>query len=168
MIMRIGIDIDDTLLDTSKSFEKIIKKYNVNFSKKFNEFWTEKEKEYIYKNYLFEILVTALPKKDSISVIKKLKEYGHELYIITARGNKSCKNIEQETINIINNIYGIDKFYFGYYKKADIADNLNIDLMIDDNFDVYNDMCLKGIKCILFGDKISNWNEILKFIESGD
>lgn len=166
--MRIGIDIDDTLLDTNKSFDEVIKKYNVNFSKKLNEKWTEEEKDFIYKNYLFEILVNAKPKEKSQEIIKKLQKEGHKLYIITARGNVHCKNIEEETLKIIKNLYNIYEFNFGYSNKQDIAKSLNLDLMIDDNIDVYNSMKSAGIDCILFGDKIKTWDSVLKYIESGD
>ncbi len=166
--MRIGIDIDDTLLDTSKSFDKVIKKYNVNFSKKLNEKWTVEESDFIYKNYLFEVLVNAKPKEKSQEVVKKLQEEGHKLYIITARGNVHCKNIEEETLKIIKNLYNIDEFYFGYFNKQDIANSLNLDLMIDDNISVYNSIKNVGIDCILFGDTIKTWDSVLKYIESGD
>ncbi len=166
--MRIGIDIDDTLLDTSKSFDKVIKKYNVNFSKKLNDKWTSEEREFICANYMFETLVNAKPKEKSQEVVKKLQEEGHKLYVITARGNIHCKNIEEETYKIIKNLYNIDEFYFGYSNKQDKAKSLKLDLMIDDNISVYNSIKNIGIDCILFGDKIKTWDGVLKYIESGD
>ena len=45
--MIIGIDVDDTLVSTSESFDKILKKYNINFNKKFKDDWTEDEIKFI-------------------------------------------------------------------------------------------------------------------------
>ena len=37
--------------------------------------------------------------------------------------------------------------------------------MIDDSVYVYNNMKKEGIDCILFGDKIKTWNEVLEYIK---
>ena len=37
--------------------------------------------------------------------------------------------------------------------------------MIDDNYYVYNNMKKDGIECILFGDKIKTWKDVLEYIE---
>jgi len=42
--MIIGIDIDDTLVSSSEAFEEVLKKYSVNFNKKFKDKWTDEEK----------------------------------------------------------------------------------------------------------------------------
>ena len=57
--MRIGIDIDDTLVSSSESFDKVVKKYKLNFNKKLKDVWTEDERTYIYKNFLKEALRSA-------------------------------------------------------------------------------------------------------------
>jgi len=164
--MRIGIDIDDTLVNTSESFDKVIKKYNVNFSKKYKDEWTKEECDFIFNNYLEEFLLGATIKKDASKVLNYLSDKGHELIIITARSNRFCENIKKETINFINNNkLKINNIYFEQNEKVDIAKKLNIDLMIDDNVKVYNNMIKNNIDCILFGDKIKTWQEVLKYIE---
>ena len=84
---------------------------------------------------------------------------------------KACEIAEKafrETLKIIKNLYNINEFYFGYFNKQDIANSLNLDLMIDDNISVYNSIKNVGIDCILFGDTIKTWDSVLKYIESGD
>ena len=164
--MIIGIDIDDTLVSSSESFDKVIKKYNVDFNKKFKDEWTQEERDFIFENYLKEILVNAPLKKGAKEVINYLDSLGYKLIIITARNNNHCKDIEKITREFIKkeNIK-ISKFYFGQFKKSDLAKELNLDLMIDDSEYVYNNMKEDNIECILFGDKIKNWDEVLKYIE---
>ena len=164
--MKIGIDIDDTLVDTSKSFDSLIKKYNINFDKKYKDNWTKEEKEFIFSNYLSEILIRAKIKEDAKEVLNYLYNKGYELIVITARSNKYCKNIEKFTKDMIQkeNIK-ISKFYFGQNKKSDIAKQLNLDLMIDDSEYVCDNMKKENIDYILFGDKIKTWKEVLEYIE---
>ena len=163
--MRIGIDVDDTLVNSSKSFENIKKKYNLDFKKTFKDRWTKKEKDYIFDNYLKEILVNVELNEYAKEIIDELVKNGHELFIITARNNMNCDNIEMETINFINrNGIKINKFYFRQSKKSDIAKKLNLDLMIDDSLYVYENMKKENIDCILFGNKVKNWKDVMGYI----
>lgn len=164
--MVIGIDVDDTLVSTSESFDNIVKKYNLNFNKKFKEKFTKNEWDFICKNYLEETLKSAKLKEDAKEVLNYLDSLGHKLVIITARNNKYCKNIKEFTIELLEkeNIK-ISEFYFGKHKKSDIAKKLNLDLMIDDSEYVYNNMKRDNIDCILFGDKIKTWKEVFKYIK---
>lgn len=163
--MKIGIDIDDTLTNTSESFDRVMKKYNVDFNKSFKEEWTEEERKFIYSNYLKEILTDVDFKEDAKEVVEYLNSLGHHLVIITARSNKHCKDIEQNTIELLNkeNV-NINEIYFDQRKKSDLAKKLNIDLMIDDNESVYNNMQEENIDCILFGSNIKTWKEVLEYI----
>lgn len=167
--MRIGIDIDDTLVNSSKSFENVKVKYNLNFKKSFKDKWNEEEKSLIFNNFLREILVNVELNKGAKEVIAKLIADGHELFIITARSNRYCNSIEEDTIKLIksNNI-NITKIYFGEDRKSDICKKLNIDLMIDDSLYVYENMKKENIDCILFGDKIKTWKEVMNYINKNN
>ena len=66
--MRIGIDIDDTLVSSSESFDEVRKKYNISFSKSWKDEWTQEERDFIFKKYLDEILLGAKFKENSIEV----------------------------------------------------------------------------------------------------
>lgn len=162
--MRIGIDIDDTLVSTSKSFDEVIKKHNVDFNKKFKDDWDKEEKEFIFKNYLNETLINAKIKENAIEVLDKLNKQGHEIIVITARTEKNCHGIEKNTKKLLedNNIK-ICKYYFAQYKKSDIAKEIKLDLMIDDSLNVYKNMKDEEIDCILFDEK-TNWIDVLEYI----
>ena len=165
--MIIGIDIDDTLVNSSESFEEVKKKYNADFNKTFKDKWTEKERKFVFKNYLKETLVNAKLKEGAKEILDYLNNLGYKLIIITARCDEHCEGIEDFTIEFMKkqNIK-ISEFYFGQYKKSNLAKRLNIDLMIDDSDYVYENMQKDNIDCILFGDKIKTWKEVLEYIES--
>ena len=164
--MRIGIDIDDTLVSTSDSFDAVRKKYNINFSKSWKDEWTKEEMNIIFSKYLEEILLGAKFKENSIKIVNQLYDLGHELIIITARRNKYCESIEEKTLDILQREgLKISKVYFGQSKKSDLAKRINIDLMIDDSRYVYDNMKKDDIDCILFGDKIKSWKEVFEYIK---
>ncbi len=164
--MRIGIDIDDTLTDTKASIDKVIKKYNINMKKRYNNKFTMEDINFIFGNYCDEIFSDAKIKKGAKEAISKLKNDGHELFIITARDNNYSNNTKKFTYNFIEeNKLDITEIYFGQYKKSDLAKKLKINLMIDDNKNVCENMKKENIETILFGDKIKTWEEVLKYIE---
>lgn len=162
--MRIGIDIDETLVNTEDSFKRIVDKYNLNIKCKYRDIWTKDEFSILYP-YFTEMLGNVNLKANAKEVIKKLTNLGHELYIITARSNKYSARIEDVTLDMLDkNSIVVKKVYFGEDKKSTLAKKLKLDLMIDDSVEVYKNMKKEGIECILFGDKIRNWKEILEYI----
>ena len=164
--MIIGIDVDDTLVSTSESFDRVIKKYNIDFTKKFKDDWTEDEIKFIFDNYLEEILLDAEIKEGAKEVIDYLNNKNYKLIVITARSNKYKKNIKERTIEQLQKEgINISEFYFDEYEKSLLAQKLKLDLMIDDSKYVYDNMKRVGIDCILFGDKIKTWNEVLEYIK---
>ena len=164
--MRIGIDLDDTLVNTSEAFDIIMKKYNVSFNKKYNEAWTEDEADFILRNYFLEVVEIAQIKKGAKEAFDYLNSKGHELIIITARSNYYSDYIEMATNKFIEKEkLKISKICFNEWKKSDIAKQMNIDLMIDDSNEVYNNMQKEGIDCILLGDKIKTWQDVLEYIK---
>lgn len=156
--MRIGIDIDGVLTDIEQwqldygskfYFEKYGKEIQNNEgyetteifkvdSKLDDEFWTE-----YFKDYSINVDV----RKFSSEVIKKLKQDGNEIYIITARGSflshsanvmlfEENKNIVLEWLR--KNEIEYDKIIFSPEDKLNICLENNIDVMIEDKVDNIN------------------------------
>ena len=97
--MRIGIDIDncisnfdDTLLKEYLKHDKelrntgIINK-NPEYLRKGMFDWTEEEESSFYHANIEDFAIKLRPIEDSVYYIRKLKEDGHEIYIITGRNN---------------------------------------------------------------------------------
>ena len=94
--MRIGIDIDGVLTDIEQFVIDYISKYCVenkikynigdydyNYSKTFNI--TDEQEENFWNEYLEYYAVNEKARPFAAEVINKLREDGHEIYIITAR-----------------------------------------------------------------------------------
>ena len=146
--MRIGIDIDGVLTDIeqwqldcggkffSKFNKSVINKdgyeiteiFNVN-DELYSQFWNE---------YLYEYVTKEPSRKYASEVIKKLKDSGNEIYIITARyltdrnteDGQKMRKIVIDWLKQENIVY--DKIVFAPEDKLQICLENNIDVMIED------------------------------------
>lgn len=189
--MRIGIDIDnvisnfdDTLLKEYLKHDKelrntgIINK-NPEYLRKGMFDWTEGEENSFYDANIENFARKLKPIEDSSYYIKRLKEDGHEIYIITGRNNGEYKDpyeLTKEWLNKYDIIY--DKLIFtnAYDKhaKSEVCLENNIDLMIEDSTRISLDLINNGIKVYTMNtrynqkeqtlDRVSKWKEIYEKI----
>lgn len=171
--MRIGIDIDDTITN-SKEYVTNLKKhlypeydYNKNLPEDVFLEFINKYDSVIHKNVELKDGV-----KESLDY---LKEQGHEIIFITARGEFS-KTSEEDTLNYFKE-YNIpyDKLICEAYDKGKIAFDNKIDIFIDDLLTNCRRVNTYGIKVIKFarpddqceGEFVvfDNWKDIIKYID---
>ena len=167
--MRIGFDVDDTLVNTKVLQKELWKEFiNSNPNSKYNEnlpdninsfddkyislFWdTYRDKLSFESNF-----------KDNVSyVLHKLKEEGYELCVVTARPDYKYINLHERMNSWFddNNI-PIDTIYTNVQNKGKFVYDMNIDLLIDDSIDHCNDTINYGKISILFND-ITNYNGLM-------
>lgn len=120
--MRIGVDIDNVLSNFSEELlrEYIIHDKEINgngivnknecIRKKFN--WTDEEEKKFYKENIERISTNLKPIKNCAKYIRKLKEIGCEIYIITGRDNGDYSDPYNMTVNWLKNIIFIMIKYF--------------------------------------------------------
>lgn len=194
--MRIGIDIDGVITNIEQFILDYISKYcvengikytigesNYDYCKTFN-ITKDQEMDFWYKN-LENYAINEKARPFASEIIKKLKEDGHEIYIITARW-LSNRNDEQgrRMRKIVKNwldeneiIY--DELVFskasGERKSEEIIEH-KIDLMIEDSPSNINELCNvvpvicynAGYNKICAGDKIIrcySWYDIYNTIK---
>ena len=146
--MRIGIDIDGVLTDIeqwqldcggkffSKLNKSVVNKDGYEITEIFNvsdeldsQFWNE---------YLYEYVTKEPSRKFASEVIKKLKDSGNEIYIVTARyltdrnteDGQRMRKIVIDWLEQENIVY--DKIIFAPEDKLQICLENNIDVMIED------------------------------------
>lgn len=182
--MRIGIDIDNVILETdevlleeflkedkNKRNKGIINKDLYLMSGMFD--WSKEEiDEFLHIN-MENIAKNLKPKENAKYYIDKLLNEGHEIYLISNRSTKQYKNaFETTTNNLKDNEINYTKLIITETNDKSIAclEN-NIDIMIDDRPSNCFKLFDKNIKCILFKSKyekrvfdefdvINNWNEL--------
>lgn len=148
--MRIGIDIDGVLTDIERFVADYGTKYCVennldikieetyyNEAKTFN--WTEEQDIDFWNKYLVHYATKYQSREFASEVIKKLKEQGHEIYIVTARCEWGLPEKEygkmKEFVNKWleeNEIY-YDKIIYTENSKLPYCVGNYIEVMIEDS-----------------------------------
>lgn len=191
--MKIGIDIDNTLtkvqeklnkaaFDYANSLGKNIKDCNISmkdinndgdtYRKKFK--FNNEELKYFLKEIQENITNNASPRENAKEVIDKLKNDGHQIYIITARDSEFHDDPYMYSKNWLdkNKIY-YDKLIVNARNKKDVCEKEEIDLFIDDQPNNCLQILNAGIKAIMITDNddnfdgiinLKNWNDIYNFI----
>ena len=189
--MKIGIDVDGAILDYERKIKAKAELYdllelNKNGVKYKDEFkiqtrydWTEDEIHNFIHKYFIEISKETPLVAGAKEVINYLKQDGHELIIITARGGfiPEMRDVAEEIFERENLVF--DKYYWKVEKKLDICKSENIDIMIDDFHETCKEVSDNKIKTLYFRDKgmmklpeneylkdVNNWGEIYRYIKS--
>ena len=150
--MNIGIDIDDTISETFETLLPYAQKYTIEDLKREskvhmdgnlgNHFyivymndWSEKEATDFWSKYYGEILRELNIKKFAADVIKKLKQQGNKIYLITARWDMPNDNVKEITKQwLAKNQIEYDELIINASDKLKIVQEKNIDVFIDDSF----------------------------------
>jgi len=150
--MKIGIDIDgvlnnmhDFIIDYGTKLCNDLGNYKVEeINAKWSTgifLWSNDVAHELWNKYGKELYVKAPAKKFASEVIKKLKEYNNEIYIITARKKNDewfpielREKTEEITIKWLEeNEIIYDKICFDSKDKVKICKELGIDIMIEDD-----------------------------------
>ena len=189
--MNIGIDLDDVVYDTSAEVEKEIEKANnpmlVEYKVQIMRGAMNGVPEEI-ANFLTDTIITytenAKPIKNAISTLKKLKEDGHTITIITARSDMMREGVVDSTLKSMKK-YGIDKgimydkIIFEGANKGDVCEKEKIDLFVDDSPINCMHVRERGINVLAFKSgitadaidqtdlpSVSSWDELYDKINS--
>lgn len=182
--MKIGIDIDDTLINTRDLQIKFWKDYyishpkdgyNTNLPPTINDFGDKYVQEFwdIYRLPLnFESTV-----KDDVPIItKKLKEDNHTLCIVTSRPKEKYNDLHKLIEDWAQkNDITFDIIYTDVRNKGEFCKDNNIDILIDDDIKHINNAIKNNVKGILFntdpdynGLKTTSWRELYDIIKNID
>lgn len=172
--LKIGIDIDDVLLDligTLSEYHNFV--YGTSLTKEdfhtfyFNEVWGGTLEQAIFKAYQFvespffdKMKVIPFAQK-AISFLKK----DHYLVNITSRLESSEKKTAGQIHNFFGGAFSEIHFTNEWVKdrkksKQDVCSDLSLNLFIDDSLENVKKCSSKGINCFLFGNY--KWNQCFK------
>ncbi len=187
--MKIGIDIDGVILNSEELFRikgelydllKLHKKGVINkkgFLNSERYDWTNEELENFREKYFIEGTKEAPLMPGVKEVLELLRNDGHELIIITARGLtvKGMKEAGEKKLDESN--LKFDKYYWSIENKLDVCIKENIDVMIDDKASICKQISENKIKSLYFRNvnreilqendylkEVNNWGEIYRYI----
>ena len=169
-MVTIGIDIDDTLVQTNKKALEIIKREgyeSVDYYEKLPNL-----SEFINKHFV-EIAQSSSLFEGSKETIQALKDMGFRIVFISSRAFQEGADTEEDTINYLkNNDIEYDKIILKSPNKAEVCLEEHVEYFIDDKEKTLDTLNEVGIKCIKMKsiDKspskyfsVNNWKEILDF-----
>lgn len=186
--MRIGIDLDGVVFDSESTFRvyeeiysiedlnkrEIINKSEPKYQGRYD--WSLSEQDKFNKKYLRQAGIESNIMSGFIPIYKRLKQMGHELIVITARG-MFIPEMKDDAIKLLekNNIV-FDKYYWNVQNKADICKKENIDIMIDDDYKIIESISKEKIKTLYFRaenlkkfdeseyiHEVNNWGDIYRY-----
>lgn len=182
--MRIAVDIDDTLTESFEYFQPYVAEYfgadieelrrrNISYSN-LPDAWKKDEVGFC-KAYYDRIVADTPFKPDAAWGVKRLREQGHSILILTGRTTAFYTDPYQTTVEELER-GGIsyDTLLCTLDKGRACAEE-QIDLLIDDLPSNCDDAVAHGISAILFTSRAnqdiptdhvraSNWKEVLKLI----
>lgn len=176
--MNIGIDIDDTITNSSDVFIKYARIYNKlhNITYKINTSeldqkkafgWSVENQKEFASQYLKTILKETIPRKNVIEVIKKIKKLGCNIFFISARNDSEFSEMYEFTNQwLIENNIEFDKLIINCNDKLKKCLDNDIKLFIDDNYITCKKICdSKKIKVLLYETRYNkkyNYSELIK------
>ena len=170
--MNIGIDIDDTIANTYEVLFNYAQNYTINeigkeikdvnrnsithmYCTTFHNWNKEEDKEFLDRYYEKAVLKVQ-PKMYAVENIKKLKESGDNIYLITARFLSDKFDVEKLTKEWLER-YNIqyDKLILNSQNKVIAAKENAIDIFVDDSIKNCTEMANTGVKTYMM-DTIVN------------
>lgn len=182
--MRIGIDIDDTITNSweylkpiyEKEFDIKINDTSLPYYKAVNEKIDLTFDEFAGRLNKYDYLKTNIPiKTDAIEILNKLKQEGHTIIFITARGKtyKDPYKITKEYLDKFNIPY--DKIILEAWDKSISCQEEEIDLFIDDSPKHCEEVIDNGIDVLMMETNynknysqfkhVANWYQVYDYIE---
>lgn len=166
--MRIGIDVDDTIVDTITPMIKYADIYNEqvlgknriddSLGKIHSAFyleelygWDRKTKFDFFDVYYKKVIEECSPLPNAVQAIQKLKQDGHEIYFVTARFSKinDCDSAQITKNTLIDNKIPFDNVIFDTDDKATSCKEHGIKIFIDDSFETCKKIAQNGGKAYL-------------------
>ena len=189
--MNIGIDLDGVVFDSEKEYRVYAELYDVIDLKQNNMVnnkelrcqrrykWTEEQLNNFFKKYNQKVLENSNFMPGAKNILRLLKEEGHNLIVITARGGISQDEIEvTQKVLKQNKLDIFDKYYFTAKNKDEVCVKEKIDVMVDDSYKICKAVADANIKTIYLKDAPSydleendcikvlyNWGEIYRYIK---
>lgn len=188
--MVIGIDVDGVIQDTENWFRAYAEMYDMEFvgggiidpeaNRVENRYGWEKHGEMLrfMHRYGFDVERNAPLLPGIREVLGKLKEMGHTLVVVTARGSIDpleeeilAKRLEQENLPF-------DEVCVRCFDKVPTCREKGVDILIDDGAWNIDAVSGAGIKCLYMrgqvGDiidhplvtTVKNWGEVLRYFEN--
>lgn len=169
--MVIGIDFDNTLVNTVETSKMFLDEYKPNNNLKSYHQLPYNEEVDFFRKYVYKITDALKLHPNAKKALDLLKNNNIRIILITARGIEGNLLIGPTNDFLEKNNIIFDKKIYSAPKKGKYCEEYGIDLFIDDNDLVLEDIAKRGIKVLKFGSKSSihpyvlNWDEAIEYFK---
>ena len=173
--MRIGIDLDDTLIDSYPLILKNLEKfYPIRMEEcmqkgmQYRDFY---DMDHNYFDYIKSFLEREMPnvqvKEHAIEVLNQWIKEDNQIIIITARNKKEYQN-PQDTTEKLLRLKGIPyhELYTEVADKGSKCEELKIDLFIDDSINNCKKALSHGVRAMVFNTLFNKQDTNLKRLQN--
>lgn len=172
-MVTIGIDIDDTIVQTNKRALEIIEREGY---EKVDYYEKLPDLSKFINDHFIELVETSPLFDGSKETIQELKQLGFRIVLISSRAYQEGADTEEDTINYLKEkgiIY--DAILLRRPNKVEACRQEQVDYFIDDKEKTLDTLSEIGINCIKIQsiDKnpskyhsVNTWDEILNYFKS--
>ena len=160
--MKIGIDLDGVVINSEATLRtfyeifdidvlkgnNIINREEPKFQARYN--WTEEQRQQFIDTYMLEASKNSPLMGGFKAVYELLKKENIEFIAITARGGYLTEMRDDAERILRENNITFDKIYWKQRNKLDTCIDEKIDIMIDDDYEVINQLSQNGIKTLIY------------------
>lgn len=170
--MVVGIDIDDTISETTLEAFKYLREFNVECSNHHD--LPKVEYDSFMGKYMNDIVTNCAIKEGVQEAFEYLNNHGYKIMIITARNNKYSESVKELTLKYLAK-YNLkyEQIVFGKEEMGMTAKNLGVEIFIDDKESVLDNIAKYNIECIrITRDEnskyktFSKWSDILEYLKT--
>lgn len=176
--MTIGIDIDDTLTNTSELLVAYAQKYNYEILKvkepldknrvysiinggqlEYGMNWTPDQANSFKDMFHTSVLENAPIKPFAKEIINKLKKEGNRIIFITARNNKGDRINDSYSVSkklLDKNDIEYDKLITECHDKLSVCKENNIDIFVDDKIETCLELKNGGVVSFVMNTPFNN------------
>ena len=170
--MVIGIDIDDTFVQTNKRALEIIEREKINEKVEYYEHLSDLS-DFIHK-YFKEIVYTADLFDDAKEALELIRNQGNKIIFVSSRAFQSGADTEEDTIEYLRRSkIKYDAIYLKTPDKLGVCMQEKIDIFIDDKEKTLKPLSDNGIRCIKMTSHekgtsqfktVNNWKQIVDLL----
>lgn len=185
-MMILGIDIDDVVTESSLALIAHAKVHETEICERGDILDHLPEvmrggipfpsvETYLHR-FMADIMAAAAVKENAVEVLHRLKEAGHQIVYITARGENLFPGSTEVTKKLIaEKDFPCDGIVFNSVDKYKDCCDQHVDLMIDDSVKNCTDIAAGGIPTLLFTstvnqdaktdlDRVDNWLQLEAYV----
>lgn len=186
--MVLGIDIDDVITDTSAALTAHAKIHETDVCEAGEildhlpqvmrgEINSPNVKLY-FERFMADVMAGASVIDGAVETLQRLKEKGHRLVYITARGDTKFPGSREKTMGFLaDRQLPYDEIVFNSYDKLQDCLDHRIGLMVDDSVKNCEDLIKGGVNAVLFTspvnqgiktdlDRVDDWARLESYIDA--